>query len=43
VVLGKVSRRVNMVQKYIHMYVKAKMIPAETTPRIMGGRDKGGS
>jgi hypothetical protein len=28
------SRRVNMVQKYVHIYVNAKMIPFETIPGI---------
>jgi hypothetical protein len=35
--LGKGNSRMNMVQKYVHMYVNAKMIPFKTTPGI-GGR-----
>jgi hypothetical protein len=31
------NRRMNMVQTIIHMYVNAKMIPAETVPGIRGG------
>jgi hypothetical protein len=31
------GRRVNMVQKFVHMYVNAKMITVETIPG-MGGR-----
>jgi hypothetical protein len=29
---GKGYRRVNMVQKCVHMYINAKMIPVETFP-----------
>jgi hypothetical protein len=36
-VVGKRGRRVNMV----HMYVNAKIIPAETTPGMEEGRNKG--
>jgi hypothetical protein len=31
------SRRVNTVQKCVHMYVNAKMIPVETIPGMEGG------
>jgi hypothetical protein len=30
-----------MVQKYVYMYVNAKMIPVETVPGITGEGDKG--
>jgi hypothetical protein len=36
-VVRKEGRRVNMVQKFVHMYVNAKMITVETIPG-MGGR-----
>jgi hypothetical protein len=39
-VMGKGSKRVNMVQKYIQVYVNAKMIPVETIPGISGGEIK---
>jgi hypothetical protein len=39
-VLGKGSRRVNMVKKCVCMKVNAKMIPVETTPGIWGGEDE---
>jgi hypothetical protein len=29
-----------MVQKCVHIYVNAKMIPVETSPGIRGGEDK---
>jgi hypothetical protein len=35
-VVGKGSRRINMVQKCVHMYVNVKIIPAETVPGIRG-------
>jgi hypothetical protein len=40
---GKEGRRVNMVQKCVHMYVNTKMIPVETVSGITGRRegDKG--
>jgi hypothetical protein len=38
---GERSRRVNRVQKYVHMYVNTKMIPVETIPGIGMGWDKG--
>jgi hypothetical protein len=31
-VAGKGSRRGNMAQKYIHMYVNAKIIPVKSIP-----------
>jgi hypothetical protein len=36
-VAGKGGRRVNTVQKCVHMYVNAKMIPFKTVPGIGGG------
>jgi hypothetical protein len=39
--VGKEGRRVNMVQKCVHMYMNARVIPAKTTPGIQGGGDKG--
>jgi hypothetical protein len=45
-IMGKGVRRVNMVQKCVHMYVNAKMIPVKNTPGIgKGGKkeyDRGG-
>jgi hypothetical protein len=40
-VVGKGSKRVNMVQNYVHMYVNIKMIPVKTVPRIGEEEDKG--
>jgi hypothetical protein len=37
--LRKGGRRVNTVQKCVHLYVNEKMIPAETTPGIWGERE----
>jgi hypothetical protein len=34
---GERVRRVNMMQKCIHMYVNAKIIPVKTIPGIGGG------
>jgi hypothetical protein len=31
-VAGKGSRRMNMVQKCIHLYINAKIIPVKTVP-----------
>jgi hypothetical protein len=39
-VVRKRGRRVNMVQKCVHLYVKAKMIPDETIPGIGEGEVK---
>jgi hypothetical protein len=36
----KGDKKVNMVQKCVHIYVNAKMIPVETSPGIRGGEDK---
>jgi hypothetical protein len=36
-VLGKGGRRVNVIQKCVHMYVNAKMIPTETVPGVGEG------
>jgi hypothetical protein len=36
-VLGKEDRRLNTVQKCVHIYANAKMIPVKTTPRISKG------
>jgi hypothetical protein len=33
-------RRVNMVQRCVHMYVDAEMVPVETIPEIGGGENK---
>jgi hypothetical protein len=38
---GKGGRRVNTVQKCIHMHINAEMIPVETIPGIRGEQDKG--
>jgi hypothetical protein len=39
--VGEKGRRVNALQKCVHLYVNAKMIPVETTPVIrVGGRIK---
>jgi hypothetical protein len=39
-VVVKGGRRVDMVQKCVHMYVNAKMIPVETITGIKGGGHK---
>jgi hypothetical protein len=36
----KGGRRVNMVQKCVHMYVNAKLLSVETSPRMGEGRIK---
>jgi hypothetical protein len=36
-VTGKGGRRINKVQKCVHMYVKAKMIPVETISGMWDG------
>jgi hypothetical protein len=36
-VVGKGSRKVNMVQNCVHMHVNAKIIPVETIARVGGG------
>jgi hypothetical protein len=33
--VGKWGRRVNMVQKFVHTYISAKMIPVEIVPGIV--------
>jgi hypothetical protein len=38
--MGKEGRRVNMMQKCVHMNVNAKMIPVETIQGIRVGRIK---
>jgi hypothetical protein len=38
--MGKSGRRVNIVQKCVHIYVNAKMISVETTSGVGGGGDK---
>jgi hypothetical protein len=39
-VAGKGVRKVNMVQKLLHMYINAEMIPVETIPGMRGGEIK---
>jgi hypothetical protein len=39
-VVGERGRRVNMVQKCVHLHVKAKMIPDETIPGMRGERKR---
>jgi hypothetical protein len=34
------GRKMNMVQKFVHMYVNEKIIPVETVPGIKGGEIK---
>jgi hypothetical protein len=39
-VVGKRGRRISMVQKCVHLYVKAKMIPDESIPGMAEGAIK---